>query len=73
MITEYSPSGRAVGRVEELENLVEVLREHEGEYDAIALSSRIQVPRHYHLCLFAALLSRDFFDSLLLFADFILL
>lgn len=48
MITQYAPSGRAVGRVEGLEGLVNALCEHEGQYDAIALSSRIQVPRHYH-------------------------
>ena len=48
MVAEYSQSGRAVGRIERLENLVDVLRTHQGRCDAIALSSRIRVPKAYH-------------------------
>ena len=44
----YSQSGRAVGRVEELEGLCRVLDDRRGQYDAIALSSVIDVPREFH-------------------------
>ena len=49
----FSKSGRAVGRIEFLENLCEVLEGHRAEYDAVALTSLIQVPEHFH---------RDYFD-----------
>jgi Protein of unknown function (DUF3326) len=49
MYAEYSESGRASGRIEGLENLFKLLDEHIGEYDAIALSSVIKVPRNYHM------------------------
>lgn len=48
MYSEYSPSGRAVGRIDDLEKLFEVLKENRLKYDAIALSSTIRVPKHYH-------------------------
>lgn len=44
----YSRSGRAVGRIEYLENLCEVLDQYRPQYDAVALSSVIQVPSHFH-------------------------
>ena len=44
----YSSSGRAVGRIEYFERLCEALEEHKDEYDAIALTSLINVPDHYH-------------------------
>ncbi len=44
MLPEYSSSGRAVGRVEGLERLCEVLRRHKGEYDAVALATLVEVP-----------------------------
>lgn len=44
----YSSSGRAVGRIEYLENLCRVLDEQRSQYDAVALSSVIQVPSHFH-------------------------
>ena len=50
----YTKSGRATGEVTGLENLWEALEEHRGEYDAVALSSVINVPESYH---------RDYFDS----------
>ena len=44
----YSKSGRAVGRIEYLERLCEVLDEHRNRYDAVALTSLIQVPERMH-------------------------
>lgn len=44
MRPEYSSSGRAVGQVEGLERLCEVLRRHKGEYDAVALATLVEVP-----------------------------
>ncbi len=49
MFAEYADSGRAVGRVENLEHCLHVLDETAGTYDAVALSSVICVPREYHL------------------------
>ena len=48
MSSEYSASGRAVGWVDGLNKLVEQIREYQGQFDALALSSRIKVPKHYH-------------------------
>lgn len=48
LIAEYSTSGSAVGCVEDLERLCEVLDEYRGEYDAVALSSVIGVPPEFH-------------------------
>lgn len=39
----YSPSGRAAGRVGELERLFAVLDDHRGEYDAVAISTQIRL------------------------------
>ncbi len=44
----YTKSGRATGEVTGLENLWEALEEHRGDYDAVALSSVIDVPESYH-------------------------
>ena len=44
----YSPSGRAAGRIEELDGLCSLLEERSGQYDAVALSSVISVPPDYH-------------------------
>ena len=44
----YSQSGRAVGRVEQLEGLCRVLDDRRGQYDAIAVSSVIDVPHEFH-------------------------
>ena len=43
MESVYSPSGRAAGRVRELERLFAVLDEHRGGYDAVAISTQIRV------------------------------
>jgi len=46
--TEYSSSGTAVGRVEGLERLCEVLGHHRSKFDAVAIASVIDVPKHFH-------------------------
>ena len=48
LLARYSPSGRAAGRVEKMEGLCKLLEERRGEYDAVALSSVIDVPPDYH-------------------------
>ena len=44
----YSTSGRAVGRIEYLERLCEILQDHRQQYDAVALSTLIKVPETFH-------------------------
>ena len=44
----YATSGTAVGRVEGLGRICEVLQKYEGQFDAIALASVIDVPSEYH-------------------------
>lgn len=46
--THYSPSGRAAGFVEQLESLCEIIEERKGQFDALALSSVIDVPHDFH-------------------------
>ena len=48
MHSRYAPSGRAVGEVGGLDDLLAVLTENEGTYDAVAVSSVIGVPYSYH-------------------------
>ncbi len=48
MRAKYSSSGRAVGQVESIERLCEVLYRHRSEYDAVALASVIDVPTEFH-------------------------
>lgn len=55
MIAEYSPSGRAIGKVERLDNLCSHLAAHQGEYDSVALSSIIKIPTRK--------LHRDYFHT----------
>jgi hypothetical protein len=50
----FSCSGRAAGRVENLSGLTRLLKERGGEYDAVAISSVIDVPHDYHLGYFEA-------------------
>ena len=40
---------RAVGEVDHIERLCSVLETFRGDYDAVALSSRVEVPPEYHL------------------------
>ncbi len=49
----YTNSGRATGEVTNLEYLWEVLEEYRDDYDAIAISSVIEVPKIYHQEYFA--------------------
>lgn len=44
MESVYSRSGRAVGKIENFENLYTALSKHREDYDAVALSSIIKVP-----------------------------
>lgn len=44
----YSSSGRAIGKIEKLENLFEILDRYSDKYDAIGLSTFIKVPDYYH-------------------------
>ncbi len=44
----YSSSGRAVGRIDNFERICEILSEYWSKYDAVALSSVIKVPQHFH-------------------------
>ena len=44
----YSPSGRAAGRIDNLEELCALLEDRAGRYDAVALSSVVTVPPEYH-------------------------
>ncbi len=48
MRSYYSQSGRAVGRIEYIEKICEILKEYQSQYDAVALSSLIEVPSHFH-------------------------
>ena len=48
MIAEYSPSGTASGRVEGLDYIWEELDARGGTFDAVAISSVIEVPLEYH-------------------------
>ena len=48
MKTAYSRSGRAAGRIEQIEGLCSLLDSRRGEYDAVAISSVIDVPDLYH-------------------------
>ncbi len=50
----YTSSGRAVGRVERLEGLIDVLEQYKGRYDALALSTQIEVPLNYHVDYYTA-------------------
>lgn len=52
--SQYTGSGRAVGDVSELEGLLDLLDRRRGEYDAVALSTQIEVPFSYHVDYYAA-------------------
>ena len=49
----FATSGRAAGRVEGIEQLLQVLKDRRAEYDAVAISSIIDVPHEFH---------REYFD-----------
>jgi len=43
MRADYSSSGRAVGQIEDLERICEVLHQHHQEFDAVAIASKVGV------------------------------
>ena len=51
---EFASSRRAAGRVEGLETLLQVLQDYRNEYDAVAISSLVDVPYNYHLDYFTS-------------------
>lgn len=44
----YASSGRAVGQIQYFEHLCEVLEKYRSQYDAVALSTEIEVPDNYY-------------------------
>ena len=48
MAWREAPSGRASGRVDRLDALWQALREHAGRFDAVAITSVIDIPVHFH-------------------------
>ncbi len=51
-VSEYSSSGRAVGKIEHLERLFEIINDFKDKYDAVGLSTFIEVPKGYHTTYF---------------------
>lgn len=47
--SEYSTSGRAVGVIERLEELIQILDSYHGQFDALALSTQIKVSENAHV------------------------
>ncbi len=54
MRSSYTGSGRAAGSVIGVESLWEVLDEYREDYDAVAITSQIEVPQSYHVDYFAS-------------------
>ena len=54
LFARYSPSGRAAGRIEGAEEVFRLLDERPGTFDAVALSTVIDVPPEFH---------QDYFDA----------
>ena len=48
MISEYTPSGTAAGRIEGIEYIYDLLDARHGEFDAVAITSVIELPRELH-------------------------
>ncbi len=48
MVAEHTTVGTAAGRVYGLDTLWRILDDRQGEYDAIAINSVIEVPIHFH-------------------------
>jgi hypothetical protein len=48
MESRYSSSERAAGTIDGIDSLFFVLKRYEGTYDAVAISTTIDVPREYH-------------------------
>jgi len=47
-VSRYSGSGRAIGEINNLENLFNAVQKYIHDYDAIGLSTFIKVPDHFH-------------------------
>jgi len=54
LVSEYTSSGRAAGRVDNLPLFLDAIDRFTGQYDAVAISSVIGVPPEFH---------QDYFDS----------
>jgi hypothetical protein len=54
LVSEYTSSGRAAGRVDNLPVFLDAIDPYAAEFDAVAVSSVIDVPPEYH---------QDYFDS----------
>ncbi len=54
MRSHYTGSARAAGEVEDLRHVLDLLDKHQGEYDAVAMSSVINVPFHFHADYFSS-------------------
>jgi len=52
MKSAYSTSGCACGEIKGLEFICNALNEHRSEFDAVAISSLVDVPEHYHAAYF---------------------
>ena len=48
MISEYTPSGTAAGRIEGIEYVFDLLDSRLGEFDAVAITSVVEVPLELH-------------------------
>ena len=48
----FTESGRATGDIEFMDSMFEVLDQHAGQFDAVAISSQIQVADHFHKAYF---------------------
>ncbi len=54
LYAHYSPSGRAAGRIEGAEGVFKLLDERSGTFDAVSLSTVIDVPPEFHQLYFDA-------------------
>lgn len=52
--SRFSSSGRAVGEITQLDGLLAALDDARGTYDAVALSTKVEVPFSYHLDYYTA-------------------
>lgn len=50
----FSKTGRAIGRIDRFQHLQNILKDNEGKYDAVAITTLINVPEHFH---------KDYFDE----------
>ncbi len=48
LVGGYTPTGRASGSVDGVDGLLHMLDSRRDEYDAVAIASVVEVPKHYH-------------------------